>query len=386
MFAVAELVQCVAGNLHTLQCATSAEKFAETVWRMFVHFANTLTAKSDIVALAAVAATSASFAQATISGVIGFGYVSDKVASVKSNGIETTDGEVTFAASEDLGGGLKASASMVAVLKGRTDATTKDAKIVVSGGFGTMILGQLEAGNGILGLGGAGAPGRGLDGVVIAAASNINLFKYVTPALAEGLTASFAYAEAGDYAGKGAAQVPVLGVSYSGGGLKVNADYSTFSYTAANKATSAVTGLYLGADGDVADKANATTTVQAPVTAATAAENLAKRKDNRIRLSASYDLGMATVGAGYEKMAYQGTGKDQTDVLVGVSAPLGPVTAGLNYAQHKTSGSSSKLSGWDMGVTYALSKRTSVNGSYMTAKSTGKAGDTYLRVKLTHSF
>jgi predicted porin len=67
--------------------------------------------KKTLLALAIVAASGAAFAQsATLSGAYVFGYQSTKVAGVRTAGIGTDTAAIALTASEDLGGGLKATA------------------------------------------------------------------------------------------------------------------------------------------------------------------------------------------------------------------------------------------------------------------------------------
>ena len=62
----------------------------------------------------------------------------------------------------------------------------------------------------------------------------------------------------------------------------------------------------------------------------------------RTRVSGSYDLGVAKLGAGYQTR--KGTGASSAfgtnkQTVLGVSAPYGAFTFGLNYATHKQSDS-----------------------------------------------
>jgi predicted porin len=69
--------------------------------------------KKTLVALAVLAASGASFAQATITGTYAFGYASTTGGGVAaSSGLGTDTADINFAASENLGGGMTASAKM----------------------------------------------------------------------------------------------------------------------------------------------------------------------------------------------------------------------------------------------------------------------------------
>ena len=356
-------------------------------------------------ALAAVAVAGAASAQVTLSGEAGFAFVSDNttstgangntVAKAKTDGLAQTDGSVTLSASEDLGGGMKVMASHTFDLKGRSSVKAENSTITVAGGFGSIMIGALEAGNGILGLGGGGAPGRGLDnGTALDGGSNVDLIKYTTPALIPGLTASLSRAE-GLGAGDGAAQTTGVGLNYSAGALTVAFDNTSYSWdTAAAAVVGAVnaacandtTGSRAGdAPAFGTACADGTTLLSPGVEAKTAAEALAARTDSRQRLSASYDLGVAKVGFGYQLKSYNGAGKDNKQTVVGVSAPLGAFTVGVAMSSNKTDGSA-KTKGTDFGVNYALSKRTALNLSRMSTKADGSASNTFTRVRLLTKF
>jgi predicted porin len=128
-----------------------------------------LSMKKTLIALAVLTASGVTFAQSSVSltGKLRFAFGESKTAAgVKTTGIGVTDGDWNVAAVEDLGGGLKAGANMALRLRGRdaandslagnslTDgngARPRDASVYVTGGFGTLTVGAIEAGNGILG-------------------------------------------------------------------------------------------------------------------------------------------------------------------------------------------------------------------------------------------
>lgn len=297
--------------------------------------------KKTLIALAAVAATGAAFAQSTVTlgGKLRFAYESAKTTSAgvdtKASGLRVTDGDFTLTAVEDLGAGLKATMHMAVQSRGRdTTVSGRDAYLKLDGGFGSVSIGSVDLGNGILGLGGAGAPVYGVDGTVIAAAVNADFLKYTTPALIPGLTLSASILDqSGNNAtantlGLGSTATTqdgtVLGVNYASGPLAVAADFTSYGENAA-------TGTLW---------------------------------DDRTRISTSYDLGVAKLGFGYET---RDTTANVTtkDMVLGVAVPMGAWTFGVNYATSKTDGSL-KVKGWDLGVKYDLSKRTYVAFHYQT--------------------
>jgi len=359
--------------------------------------------KKTLIAMAAVAVAGVASAQ-TITGEFGFGWASDKaattnngaaVAGTKKAGLLQTDGSISISATEDLGGGMTLAGSTTVDIKGRSSVNAENATLSVSGGFGTVVLGSVEFGNGILGLGGAGTAGRGLDnGTALDGGTNADYLQFKTPALVEGLTAKITRGEVGPGAGDGPAQVTGVGVDFSAGALTVAADTTSYSYPAAKAvtATSAIcTGVTATNSGAVTTPAygtacpTGTTMVAAAVKALTADEALAAQKDNRLRMSFSYDLGVAKVGYGYQKIGFKGEGKDNTQTVMGLNVPMGAMSVGLAMSTNQTDGGV-KTKGRDFSINYALSKRTSLNLSSMNVKKAGSDADTYTRLRLKTTF
>ena len=221
-----------------------------------------------VIAASAVLLSTSAYADMTVGGAIRYDLT-------KADGATTTSGisksEITFGATEDLGNGMSVAAKVGVngLGRGETVAGT-DATIAVSGGFGSVTVGQVEAGNGIIGRGLGGAPVIGADGSVLAGSANIDSLKYSTPALG-GFTASIGASRAVDS----------------------TADYS---YTAG--LSGAVAGVDTGIDYNEASK--------------------------RVRVSASTAIAGLTVGAGWSGNE---TGVADSRVL-GVSMPLGALTVG----------------------------------------------------------
>ena len=104
-------------------------------------------------------------------------------------------------------------------------------------------------------------------------------------------------------------------------------------------------------------------------------------------MSGSYDLGVVKLGAGYQARKFTGAssafGTNKQTVL-GVSAPYGAFNFGLNYSTNKQLTASNK--GIDLGVSYALSKRTNVYAQMQSVTiGTADASKT-TRVKMVTSF
>jgi len=330
--------------------------------------------KKSLIALAVLATAGTAFAQSTVnlSGKLRFAYekstktTATTGATADTNGLRVTDGNFTLKAVEDLGGGMKMAASMDVQSRGRTTGVSgRDASLTLSGGFGDVLIGAVEDGNGIIGLGGAGAPVYGLDnGVSLADVSNVDILRYTTPAMSgfKGYVAFFdSNGTAAGGAGAGGMQdtsltqdATQLGLTYGAGPVAVAADYTNFGL---NAVLATAPGL-----------------------------------DNRFRLSGSYDLGVAKLGLGYEKRkTTAATNNGSADWLLGVSVPFGATTVGLNYARSTVDGVAQNATGLDFGVKYDLSKRTYVAFQYQDDTATAAAGviqaeTKKYRVQLSHAF
>lgn len=338
-----------------------------------------------IVALAALASVGIASAQSTVTLSGKFG-VAQQQAIGAVGGLAVTDGDVRFTAVEDLGGGLKATASMELRVRGRGNVDAgpaacsnvafdaadypdgkipkgalvdcpaandgvggRNATVGLSGGFGSVTLGAVEAGNGIMGLGFAGAPvslATGYDGAILSGVANVDWFAYTTPAVFPGLTATVQRIDSiGAPGGGRGTSANLVGANYVTGPVAAAVDFTKFS----NDRT-------------------------------------------RVRASASYNLGVAKLGIGFEDNKKNGIYSDGSQLAMGVSVPMGAITLGAVYAVNKEGSSTlgdGKAQGWGIGADYALSKRTALNVSYGDrTKLAGVAdnnGDQY-RIRLMHSF
>jgi len=313
-------------------------------------------------------------AQVTLSGAVGFGWENYKFANdANSSGIENTDGHLVASGTEDLGGGMRASFSGAMQWNRYRDATPtlRDATVTLSGGFGSITIGSIEFGNGIQGLGGAGAPVRGLQEETLGVGQGPtarplfapgpgDLINYVLPAFGP-ITLNVLYAELPAGAGGTkngvvtAAGSPdgttamVVGARYSAGPLAAALDYTKFDTAAANKL-----------DPDVAE--------------------------TRLRVSGRYDLGVAAIGLGYETRNYFANGSRIDTTLVGLNVPLGALSVGANYAVNSRDNRAiGDITGLDLGASYALSKRTAVGVFHQKQDNDTQEG-TFTRVRLLHSF
>ena len=322
--------------------------------------------KKTLVAVAALAVAGGAFAQSSvaISGKLGFAYQAFKDGTgAKQTGLKVTDGDFVLSASEDLGGGLKAGASMAVQSRGRTTAVSgRDAYVFLSGGFGEVKIGAVDAQYQTLLDLAHPLYGIGLDSCNTkfnCGDAMVDMISYTTPSMS-GFTASVMLADgntAGTGAGTGGMESTALsrdsvqlGLAYSNGPLNAGFEYTSF-----------------GANGSNAGLLS------------TANSSLGK---SRYRLSGNYDLGVVTVGAGFASEKY--VAFTQKEYALGVSAPLGAVTVGLNWVSAKSAGTTE--SGWEAVANYAMSKRTSVQVAYMSEDANAANRITTFRIRLLHKF
>ena len=270
-----------------------------------------------LAALAVVAVSGAAFAQSSVSltGKLRFAYGDAKSATgAKTTGVGVTDGDWNIAAVEDLGGGLKAGANMALRLRGRdtaldgkyavadgyaaaNGARPRDSSMYLTGGFGTVTVGAIEAGNGIVGLVTAGGPTYiGLDnGVQLAGASNVDILQYTSPAM-NGFSFKVATLDAVGTAGsQDGGALTVYGANYANGPVSAALDVTKYG------------------------------------------SSFAATANSRTRISANYNLGVAIVGAGYQT-AKTTAGIKKNETALSVSAPFGAFNVGVIYASSQTDG------------------------------------------------
>lgn len=182
------------------------------------------------------------FAQAqTVSGTMRYD-VTKAQGTAATTGI--TKSEIVFKATEDLGGGMSVAAQMGLNGNGRGETLAgTDATIAISGGFGTVSVGQIEAGNGIIGRAYAGAPVIGADGSVLGGSANLDSIKYTAPAIG-GFTASVGGTRAVDAT---TARSYTVALSGAVGPLDTGVDYNETSKRVRVSAKATVAGITVGA-------------------------------------------------------------------------------------------------------------------------------------------
>jgi len=319
--------------------------------------------KKTLVAIAALAIVGAASAQSTVTltGAYAFGYESSHTAAgVSAGGLGTDTAGMRLTATEDLGGGLSASAYISAGGLVRGSAVGgEDAALSFTGGFGKITLTSFESGHGLIPRAGAGAPGYGLDGKVFSANANIDLVGWSSASMG-GATFGVTYADRGTAATSNglaagtsgaSANQPSIGVSvsYANGPVDARVDYTSWTRR-----------------GDV--------TVAGSVL------------QSRVRLSGNYNLGVAKVGLGYSTLS-RTTGVTTNETMAGLSAPVGAVTLGGTWGRSVSTGSALTRSGYTLGASYDLSKRTNIGASYFNWSTATVAGNnTGARVLIGHSF
>jgi len=358
--------------------------------------------KKTLVAVAAMAAVTGAFAQATISGMIDGAYTTNR--STTSGGVSTTansvtsagagQSQLTFAYSEDLGGGMKSIANIRVAPSPFTGAIAQDvSEVGVSGGFGTVMLVR-DYGIDFMVHAAADASGwtSGATGVVHnTSAGSGNAAVYVLPTFVPGLGVVLAKGLAGAAAGDGDATAYKL--TYNTGGLAVQYAGASVKKIAAGTASAAA-----GEPGDAEAEPLAAvvgtgwTTDVAIGGATTTQEVTAANSTAKVTaLAVTYDLGMAKLHYG-QFSGKSGGDADQASKssMMGVSFPLGATTVGITTSTAQRTNANAvtvKASGYRGKVSYALSKRTTVYGAYGAAKvDSSTAADKQTAFGLTHSF
>jgi predicted porin len=315
--------------------------------------------KKTLIALAAVAVSSAAMAQVTISGAIAG--QQNKTGTAKAV-TSVAVSELTFRATEDLGGGMTASGFFtIENMNNRGDTQVKDATgkayatgatqhtvangptnadsgISLRGGFGTVAINNTRAGNLAANANVFGTSiSNGFYESVADTRSNVQVLSYTSPALIPGLNVSLARASVGNTAASQAAEINIIGASYSAGPLSLGVQQKSF---------------------------NAAGT-------ATGAEN--KQTEGFVR----YDAGVAVIGYG---MGTKTTTTGKAVTSYGISVPMGAITLGVEGAER---GDEAFI---NYGVRYALSKRTALHVSAGKWQNTATDSAKQSRIRIAHSF
>jgi len=316
--------------------------------------------KKTLVALAVLAASGASFAQVTMTGNFEFHYRADSNSLTGDHsGMGVDSSELYFNAVEDIGGGTKATVNMgIGGLDRSSESGTgayslnnccgnstygMDASLAIStASMGTFTV-KTARGADYLSGGVAGVAGLGLDGWIFDSRSVRDSISYSIPVgpvklslahaepnqvAAVNTGAGYDFGEGYGATGSSGQRKDTIGVNYSAGALVVDAGYASYD----NKPTNGKT-------------------------------------DYLYDLSGSYDFGVAKLGAGIENRSYVGGGT-RTDMLIGVSVPVGAVTVGAQFASRalkssQTGVADATANSSGVTATYNLSKRTYLTANYL---------------------
>ncbi len=340
--------------------------------------------KKSLVALAVLASAGGAFAQSsvTLSGSYAFGFAQNKLdkntsstsatTTTKASGFGTDTAAIKLAAVEDLGGGLKLSASVTAANMYRgAGISGEDARLDLVGGFGKLSMGTIESGTGIRPLSQVDAPVFNFEGEVFNAASNIDAIAYQSASFS-GFSFGVAYVDRGT-AGTPALTVAPFTPAVAGTGTGLG-----FGSTGPADAQPSITLNATYSNGPINAKIDTTIWTRQD-----SAEVSANTNKNRVRLSGNYDLGVVKLGAGYSTFSRTKSGPKTNEFGFGISAPLGPVTVGAYYASQKTT-DVNKKDGFTLGASYALSKRTSISSNIATWKVKTIPAPTYTSESGSH--
>ena len=247
-----------------------------------------------------------------------------------------SDSAIKFSVSEDLGGGLTASASagFENMTKGGSAPAGTGVSLAIAGGFGSIGFSNVESGDYL--------PNDSITTVGNGTAND--RLAYTSPDI-NGFKVAITYGDAAAGAGTHSTtnSSMVYGLTYAGGPL--SADVATLKVDSTKHTAS----------------------------------------DGWNRFGATYDLGVAKVR--YAQINYKSAAAVKgKETGLTVTAPLGALTASASLASHKDDGST-KLDGTEFSLTYALSKRTSVNATFRKYDSaTVGVSPKRDRLTLTHSF
>ena len=318
--------------------------------------------KKTLIALAVLAASGASFAQVSITGEYAYGWnTSNSSAGVEKSGLGVDTSFVKFAASEDLGGGLKAAAEMSLDGFARGTATGGDNALTLTGGFGRIKLANDKGADYLSSVIGGIA---GLDGKVFGARTINDSVAYTSPSFG-GLTFGLSHTENGNAAGT----APSIGL---GAGSASNNDQRSNSLSVSYAAGP------LAATAALTSWDNQSTEAAAPNNAKT-----------RARAKGSYNFGAFTLGAGVVQV--QRNKGTTTESILAVTAPLGALTLGFDLGSSKRADSGTAAdditkSGYGLKAVYALSKRTSLVGAYTNWDEGGTQRANLTELLVSHTF
>ena len=314
------------------------------------------------------------FAQATMTGALAYGYSQSTISTgATSGGMGLDTSDLYFGISETIEGVGKASGGLGISTggKGKASAGTGNFIQLDLGSMGTIKMDNAWSNSW---LGGVASPGsvaygtfsNGDIGTNVGMFSTVGYTESLSYALKLGDSLSVSVAHTEPAAAATAMGAGAVGTTYAYSGINGNGQrYNTYSGTF-KSAGLTITGGYRTYDG---------------------ADQSTKNSNFRHRAAASYDMGVAKIGAGYETT--QATyGNTTTDTVVGLSAPLGALTVSAQFGQRTTAGGTADATyaGSIYAASYALSKRTSVDATWTMNQSSGTSSPSAFVSRLVHSF
>lgn len=328
--------------------------------------------KKTLIALAAVAATGAAFAQSTVtlSGLLDVGFekqYSGAAVNMISNRNATSNW--TLSGAEDLGGGMKAVFSISTSFNVDNGTVTGAAGnfgnngmfVGLTGGFGTLR---------------AGRPVNTLYANSMFANGTKGVSGYDTNTLLAGQRGGLAASTAGVFVDNA--------LQYHSprfGGVQVQVEYAPSEQSVAPKND----GMGIAVRYDGGPISASVTSYKAASAAGAPAENKAVTQ-----LAGAYDFGLAKVLFTYRDQSGAVSDLD-TGYALGVTAPVGPGTVYASYNVSERAGDDA--TSFIAGYKYLLSKRTQAYAQLATgndvlnvSKATPIKSTTGFGVGLTHSF
>lgn len=322
--------------------------------------------KKSLTALAVLVASGAAMAQ---SSVAIYGRVDLSVGSTKeldkSSQTKLMDGNLTgtrlgFRGTEDLGGGLKANFK----IEHRFDADTGVAEDPMWKGESTVGL--------------AGNFGEIKLGRSLTLYDDVRALSNKASALDSNFTPSGngVFKSGGDYSGrfsnKFSYSLPEVGGFYAGVDYALDEDPATEANMLGGKI-----GYKVG-----------------PMEVAMGLQKEEGTDSDYVLVAGAYDFGALNLSGGYNQRKGNDASGDDTEYTLGVAVPMGAVIVSLGYAHSETkvgSATTSKASGFGIGASYTLSKRTKLYGGMRTNKTENGAGaktvdDRLVAVGIRHDF
>jgi len=351
--------------------------------------------KKSLIALAALAAVTAASAQSTvtISGAMVLGVGTSEYGTANSGlQIVRQTGNIQFAGSEDLGGGLKAgfqlqtaigaaatSDTTVSIAANRTLLGDRQANLTLSGGFGTVLVGKANTGvktlMGVADVSGlpvytgisassSAATTEASNGVYVNAGDDANAriiygdtfanqVGYASPAM-NGFTVSVGV-------------VPSQTVNTSVGNDGITKDNMSYSLAYANGP--------IAANVNFLDAVNGTAPYQMTT------------------IAANYDLGVVKFGVAQQSIRPDSGVSPGNGTMITANVPMGAGAFGLGYGRRTAATSQFSANFGDnvkqsfFGYKHNLSKRTAISAVYNQIDRTGTTTDLKeTHIMVGHSF